>query len=93
MISTKDTGFFTLDIKYFYYNMAMKRYKCLNIRRDIVPDEIAKEYNLNKITLDGWVYMEIRKVIPVLKQSGKISTDQLIKHLSKYGYDPAKQTP
>ena len=66
----------------------MDRYEYVKIRRGLVSDEIAKQYNLDKITVDGWVYMEIRKGVPGLKQAGKISNDRLTKHLAKYGYGP-----
>ena len=39
------------------------------------------------------VYVEIRKSMPGLKQSGKIANDRLRAHLAKYGYAPVPRTP
>ena len=43
--------------------------------------------------MNGWVYMEIRKGMPGLKQAGKLANKRLEKHLRKYGYAPGAQTP
>ena len=52
-----------------------------------------EQYNLLSITNKGWVYMEVRKEIPGLKQAGKIINIRLTKHLAKYSYAPVKYTP
>ena len=60
--------------------------------RDI-PDEITDQYNLRALAHDGWVYMQIEKGMPGLKQAGKIANDRLKTHLKKYGYAPVPRTP
>ena len=60
---------------------------------DIIPDEKIKKYDLRKIAVNGWAYMEIRKGMPGLKQAGKIAHDRLKIHLEKYGYRQCRHTP
>ena len=60
--------------------------------RDI-PDEIIAQYKLLELSTDGWVYMQIEKGMPGLKQAGRIANDQLTTHLQKYGYSSVPRTP
>ncbi len=60
---------------------------------NILPTKIVTQYNLTSLACDGWIYMEIQKGMPGLKQAGKIANERLRKHLAKYGYTPAKRTP
>ena len=72
----------------------MTRFEYMKMHLSKFPDEIIEEYQLNSIaTPDGWVYMEIRKGMPGLKQAGRIANDQLTEHLAKFGYHPQKLTP
>ena len=57
VVSIPDARFLTLDIKNFYYNTPMSRYKYMKIDLDIVPDEIIRQYNLRTLASNGWVYM------------------------------------
>ena len=41
---------------------------------DIIPEEIITQYELRIIAVNGWVYMEIRKGMPGLRQAGKMHT-------------------
>ena len=60
---------------------------------NIIPKEIITQYELHTIAVNFWVYMEIRKGMPGLKQSGIFSHDRLKTHLAKYGYQRCRQTP
>jgi hypothetical protein len=83
-----------MDIKNFYYGTPMERYEYMKMHLDVFPDEIIDQYHLRDLTdKNGWVYMEIRKGIPGLKQAGRIANDRLTKHLAKYGYAPVPRTP
>ena len=42
---------------------------------------------------DGYLYMEIRKGMPGLKQAGRIANERLQQHLVKFGYAPVPRTP
>jgi hypothetical protein len=66
----------------------------MKIQISKISDEIVHEYALKPLaTPDGWVYMEIRKGMPGLKQAGQIANDNLTTHLAKSGYRPVPITP
>ena len=73
--------------------MPVEEYEYVHMSLDIVPKEIITQYELRKIAVNGWVYMEIRKGMTGLKQAGKIAHDRLKTHLEKYGYRPCCHTP
>ena len=58
-----------------------------------IPDEIIEQYSLCTLSSDGWVYLEIRKGMPGLKQSGRIANDRLKDHLAHFGFAPVPRTP
>ena len=53
VVSTPNSRFLTLDIKNFYYNTPMSRYKYMQIALDIVPNEIIRQYNLRALASNG----------------------------------------
>ena len=55
----------------------MARYEYMRISMDLIPDEVIKQYNLHKLAVDGWAYMEIHKGMPGLKQAGKLANERL----------------
>ena len=76
----------------------IKRYilpesKWMKLPISIIPETTITQYNVHNITEGGWVYIEILKSIYGLKQSGRITHDELVKHLLPYGYKPSKHTP
>ena len=85
--------YITLDIKNFYYNTSMGRYKYMKISLAILPEEIISQYNLLQLASNGWLYLEIRKGMPGLKQAGRIANNTLKIHLAKFGYSPFAQNP
>ena len=92
-ISTPGARFITLEIMNFYYNTPMGRYKYMKISLEILHEEIINHYNLLLLASNGWVYLEILKCMPGLKQAGRIANNRLKIHLSKFGYSPVSQTP
>ena len=62
IISTAGAKFMTMDIKDFYLNSPMMRYKySMRLKLDNMPVDVIKHYNLNEIaTPDGHVYCEIQ---------------------------------
>ena len=93
-ISTPGARFGCIDIKNMYYGTPMSDFEYMKIKYDEIPQEVITEYNLDKIVgPDGYIYLEIRKGMPGLKQAGKIANDRLTTHLAKYGYHPCKHTP
>ena len=65
----------------------------MKISLAILPEEIIAQYNLLQLAPNGWVYPEIRKGMPGLKQAGRIANDRLKIHLAKFGYSPVSRTP
>ena len=60
----------------------------------ITPLEIVQQYNLKDLVADkGYIYMENRKEIPGLKQTGSLASDRLTKNFDINGYVPVKHTP
>ena len=58
-----------------------------------IPEEIIDQYSLRMLSSDGWVYLEIRKGMPGLKQAGRIANDQLKAHLAHFVFAPVPRTP
>jgi hypothetical protein len=56
-------------------------------------EEIVNKYNLNALAVDGWVCIEIRKVIYGLRQAGLLANQLLQTRLAPFGYYPARHTP
>jgi hypothetical protein len=93
-VSTPNARFSAFDIKNFYYGTPISRYKYMKLHISKIPDEIIEEYDLkSRTTPDGWVYREIQKGMPGLKQAGRIANDRLTTHLAKFGYRPVPRTP
>jgi hypothetical protein len=57
------------------------------------PKEIVDKYNLKALSVDSWVYIEIRKGMYGLKQPGVLANQLLQKRLASFGYYPARHTP
>ena len=71
----------------------MGKYEYMKIILVIISEEIIAKYNLLQLASNGWVYLEIRKGMPDLKQAGRISNNRLKIHLAKFGYSPVARTP
>jgi hypothetical protein len=60
----------------------------------MIQQEIIDGYNLTDIMEpDGWCYVEIRKAMYGLKESGFIANQELKVVLAKQGYIPSEFTP
>jgi hypothetical protein len=67
-MSTEDAKMMMMDIKNYYLGTPLPRYENMPLPLSIIPDEIITKYNLQAISVGGWVYLEIRKVVYGLKQ-------------------------
>ena len=83
-ISTPGARFMNLDIRDFYYGTAMARYEYTKLALACIHDKIIDQYNLRALSSDVWVYLEIRKGMPGLKQAGRIANDRLKAQLSHF---------
>ena len=70
----------TIDIKDFYLNTPMARYEYMRLKICDIPEEVTKNYNLaTKVKNDGYVYIEIRRGMYGLPQSGLLAQQRLEK--------------
>jgi hypothetical protein len=59
----------------------------------ILPLDIIEKYKLTHLAVNGWVYLEIRKGMQGLKQTGLLANQLLQRRLKPFGYHPARNTP
>jgi hypothetical protein len=78
IISTAGPKFMTMDIKDFYLNSPMARYKYMQLRIADMPDNVIEHYNLrDKATPDGYIYCEIKKGMYSLPKASIIAQQLL----------------
>jgi hypothetical protein len=88
-LSTEDAEMMMMmDIK--KWGMPLSRYEYLRMLLSIFPEEIIDKNNLMEKTLDGWVYIEIRKGMCGLKQAGLLANQLFKKRLAPLWYYPAR---
>jgi hypothetical protein len=61
VLSTKDVRYMCLDIKNFYLSVPLNQYEFMKMRT---------QYNLHKLALNGFVYLEMRRAVWGLPQAG-----------------------
>ena len=92
--SSKGARFFTLGIKDFFLQTDMKDYEYMKIHVKYFSKDLRAAYNLQTIIdKDHYVYCCIKKGMHGLKQAARLAYDDLVEHLSHYGYhsDPICQ--
>ena len=94
VLSTKNAKYMTMDIGNFYLNTPLDRFEYMRINISDVPQEVINEYKLyeNNLVTNGCVFVEIRRALFGLKQSGALANKQLSKVLGKEGYYHSKHT-
>jgi hypothetical protein len=94
IISTAGAKFMTIDVKDFYLNTPMTRYKYMQLRIADMTDNVIEHYNLrDKATPDGYIYCKIQKGMYGLPQAGIIAQQLLKERLQKHGYYQSQTTP
>jgi hypothetical protein len=61
VISTPGAPFMCTDVKDFYLNTPMARYKYMRLPLHILPQAIVDQYKLLPLLHDGWVWVEVAK--------------------------------
>jgi hypothetical protein len=56
-LSTVDAEMMMMDIKNYYLGTPLPRYEYMRLPLSIIPDEIITKYNLQAISVGGWVYL------------------------------------
>jgi hypothetical protein len=92
-LSTEDAAMMMMDIKNYYLGTPLPRFEYMKMLVSRFPEEIVQKYNLNALAIDGWVYIEIRKCMYGLKQTGLLANQLLQTRLAPSGYYPARHTP
>ena len=93
VVSTKDANFKTADIKDFFYASFLPDPQYMKMILKIIPQEIIDQYQIQDLQENGWVYMNIVKGMPGLKQAACLANERLVHHLAPYGYAPVQHTP
>ena len=71
----------------FYYNTPMVHFEYMKLPLSMFLKDIVDQYNLKDlVAADNYVYMETRKGIAGLKQSGRLASNRLSKILARNGY-------
>jgi hypothetical protein len=68
-------------------------YEYMRLPLTILPQGIIEKYDLKRLAVNGWVYLEIRKGLCGLKQAGLLANQLIQKLLKPFGYYPARHTP
>jgi hypothetical protein len=92
-LSTEDAFMMMMDMKNYYLGTPLPRFEYMKMLLSRFTEEIIQKYNLNALAVDGWVYIEIRKGMYGLKQSGLLANKLLQTRLAPFGYYPARHTP
>jgi hypothetical protein len=93
VLFTPGTKYMTANLSNFYLETPMGDYKYMRIPVWIVPESIMQEYDLAKLVVNGFLYVEIRKGMYGLPQSGRIANGRLTKSLAPHLYAPVPITP
>ncbi|KAL7526405.1 hypothetical protein ACHAXR_001473 [Thalassiosira sp. AJA248-18] len=83
----------TADIKSFYLETPLDRFKYMKMNLGVIPQEFRDAYDLDAKAKGGHVFMEIRKGVYGLPQSGILANKLLKKCLAKKGYFEMPHTP
>ncbi|KAL7481488.1 hypothetical protein ACHAW6_008828, partial [Cyclotella cf. meneghiniana] len=83
-----------IDIKSFYLNTLLKRLEYIKLKLNNLPEDVIAYYTLQeKATLEGFVYVEIRKGMYGLPQAGLLVQELLEKRLNEKGFKQSRCTP
>jgi hypothetical protein len=92
-LSTEYATMMMMDIKNYYLGTPLPMFEYTKMPLSRFPEDIIQKYNLKALADDGWVYIEIRKVMYGLNQVGLLANQLLQTCLAPFGYFPARQTP
>jgi hypothetical protein len=84
-LSTEDASMMMMDIKNYYICTPLPQFEYIKVLLSRFPEEIIQKYNHNALSIDGWVYIEIRKGMYGLKQGGLLANQLLETHLATFG--------
>jgi hypothetical protein len=71
----------------------LEYFEYMKIPLALFPVWTIEQYNLKKLALDGWVYIEMRHAVWGLPQVGILANKQLHRKLAPFGYYKSANTP
>ena len=80
VVSTPNAKYMCLDIKKFYLTVALEYFEYTKTPLNLFPEWTKKQYNLNELAFDGWVYIEMRCVVWGLPQTGILANKRLCRN-------------
>jgi hypothetical protein len=84
-LSTEDAAMMMMDINNYYLGTPLPRLEYMKMLLSRFPEEIIQNYNLNALAVDVCVYIEIRKGMYGLKQSGLLVNQLLQTRFAPFG--------
>ena len=93
VVSTPNAKYMCLDITFFYLTAALEYFEYMKIPLNLFPKWTKKQYNLNEVAFDGWVYIEMRRAVWGLPQAGILANKRLRRKLAPFGYSESVNTP
>jgi hypothetical protein len=82
-----------INIKNYYLGTPLPTFEQMRLSISILHLESIEKYQLTRLAVDGWVYLEIRKGMYCLKQAGILANKLLQKILKPFGFHPARHKP
>ncbi len=76
--STDKARYMCLDIKNFYLTAALEYFKYMKIPLSLFPTWTIDQYNLNKLAVDGWVYIKMRRAFGAYLKQGFLPTSAFV---------------
>jgi hypothetical protein len=89
-LSTYDEKMMMMDIKNYYLGTPLPTYESMRLPLTILPLGIIEKYDLKRLSVNGWVYLEIRKGMYGLKQAGLLANQLLQKMVETFWLLPCK---
>ena len=80
VVSTENAKYMCVDIKNFYLGNPLYQYKYMHIPLILFTGHVIEQYKLRNKDKNGFIYMEIRKSIYGLPQTGNLSEKLLTPH-------------
>jgi hypothetical protein len=93
VISTPGSRYICADVKHFYLETPLDRYEYMKMPLAVFPQHVRDQYDLETHAKNGYVFLEIRKAIYGLPQSGRLANKLLRKRLEPEGYYEVAHTP
>jgi hypothetical protein len=93
VLSTEGAKYMCLNIKNFYLTDPLDRFEYMKMPLVLFPEWIKIQYELDKYTFNGFVYLKMRRAVWGLQEAGILANKLLRKRLLPHGYYECNNTP